>query len=84
MTSFKQTISELIKGINYIVEDAMSKTTKIYDGLITSSDSDNEKWVVQFNGEKHSLKPYGSIVPAKSMKVKVIIPENNMSLAFFI
>lgn len=62
-----------------------SNTTKIYDGIIISSEAkSNGKWDVQFNGEVHSLKPYGSVVPSKNLIVKVQIPQGNMSLAYFI
>lgn len=82
MASFQKTISEILKGIKYMVDKAMSNTTKVYNGIIKSSD--NNKWKVQFNGEEHSIEYYGNGQPTINKMVKVIIPDNNISLAFFI
>ena len=79
----KEAIKEILKGIKYIVNGALSKTTKCYDGIIKSKDA-NDKWTVQFNGEDHSICHYGDNVPIIGKIVKVIIPQNNVSLAFFI
>lgn len=79
----KEALSEILKGIKYLINQALLKTTKCYDGIILSQ-NDNDKWTIKFNGESHVIKKYGNITPAIGMVVKVIIPQNNMSLAFFI
>lgn len=82
MSDYQKAIQEILKGVRYIVNQAMSNTTKCYNGIILSQASDG-KWNVKFNGETHELKPYGSIIPSTGLVVKVFIPQNNMSLAFF-
>lgn len=82
MSDYQKAIQEILKGVRYIVNQAMSNTTKCYNGIILSQASDG-KWNVKFNGETHELKPYGSIIPSIGSVVKVFIPQNNMSLAFF-
>lgn len=78
-----EAIKEILKGINYIVDKAMSKTTKCYDGIIESQKEN--KWYVRFNGESHLISHYGEIsVPTTGKVVKVIVPQNNIALAFFI
>lgn len=79
----KEAIKEILKGIKYIVDKEVSKTTKCYDGIIKLQEEN--KWYVQFNGETHCIPHYGEIsTPAVGKMVKVIIPQNNVSLAFFI
>lgn len=76
-------ISVILKSVDYLIEKRMSKTTKIYDGVIVSNNNDG-KWNIQYNGKVHAVKPYGSIVPAVGTVVKVFVPQNNQALAFFI
>lgn len=57
-------------------------STKIYDGLIVSSNTDGT-WNIKYNGETHAMKPYGSIEPTTNLMVKVVVPQGNQNLAFF-
>lgn len=76
-------INEMLKGIKYIVDLSIKNTTKIYDGIILSNNNDG-RWNIQYNGEIHPIKPYGSISPSVGNMVKVIIPQGNQAIAFFI
>ena len=78
----QQAIQELLKGIQYMLDGVLKQATKVYDGLITASNGDGT-WNIRYNGEVHALKPYGSISPAVGAVVKVIIPQGNQSLAYF-
>lgn len=80
---YQNAIKEILKGVVYLLAESAKQNTQCYDGIIIE-DNGNGKWNVQYNGETHSLKPYGSIVPAIGKMVKVIIPQGNTSVAFFI
>lgn len=80
---FNQTaLDELIKAMQYLIDQTMGNTTKVYDGLV-KSDAGNGRWNIEVNKKIHALKAYGSITPAVNMMVKVIVPEGNFSKAFF-
>lgn len=80
---YQYAIQELLKGIEYLLTESAKQNTQCYDGIIIGNNG-NGKWNVQYNGETHSLKSYGSIVPSIGKMVKVIIPQGNTSVAFFI
>ena len=80
---YQSAIKEILKGVAYLLAESAKQNTQCYDGIIIE-DNGNGKWNVQYNGETHSHKPYGSIVPAIGKMVKVIIPQGNTSVAFFI
>lgn len=79
---FQEAINEMLKSIKYLIGQSFKKTTKCYDAIIIESNADGT-WQVKFNGEVHTLKPYGSISPSVGKMVKVIVPQGNMSIAFF-
>ena len=76
-------IEELLKSVNFMIQSALKHTTRIYDGIIISNNNDG-RWNIQYNGETHAVKPYGSNTPAIGNIVKVIIPQGNQAIAFFI
>lgn len=80
---YKSAVEEMLKGIAYLLKEFDKHTTKCYDGIIVAQAS-NGKWTIKFNGESHDLKPYGNVVPVTGKMVKVVIPQGNMSVAFFI
>lgn len=80
---YQRAIQEILKSIGYLLAESRKQNTQCYDGIVLKS-SGNGKWDVQYNGEIHSLTPYGSIVPSVGKIVKVIIPQGNTSIAFFI
>ena len=76
-------LEEMIKSIIFLVQDNIKQnTTKIYNGIILSNNNDG-RWNIQYNGEIHPVKPYGSIQPSINSIVKVIVPQGNQNLAFF-
>lgn len=76
-------IDVIIQGISQMIDDFNNKTTKIYEGIIVSQ-ADNGKWNINYNGKTHAVKPYRSVTPSVNLMVKVIIPQGNQNLAFFI
>lgn len=76
-------INTLIKGIQYIVDQTLKNNmTKSYDGLVLSENTDGT-WNIQFNGKTHAIKPY-KITPTPNTMVKVIVPQGNLNIAYFI
>lgn len=76
-------IKEMLKSFAYLLEQALNKTTKTYDGIVLSSTSDSRKWNVRYNNEVHAVKIYGVGIPTANMMVKVIVPQGNQALAWF-
>lgn len=76
-------IREMLKSFAYLLDEALKKTTKTYEGIVLSSTSDSRKWNVKYNNEVHAVKLYGSGTPTVNMMVKVIIPQGNQALAWF-
>lgn len=83
MSINQDAINVIIQGISQMINDFNNKTTKIYEGIIVSQ-ADNGKWNISYNGETHAVKPYRSVTPSVNLMVKVIIPQGNQNLAFFI
>lgn len=76
-------IKEMLKSFAYLLDEALKKTTKTYDGIVLSSTSDSRKWNVKYNNEVHTIKIYGVGTPTANMMVKVIVPQGNQALAWF-
>lgn len=80
---YQKAVNEIIQGVGILMQSLLyHNTTKIYNGLIVSSNTDGT-WNIQYNGETHAMPSYGSITPAVNMMVKVFIPQGNQNLAFF-
>lgn len=79
----KAAIKEMLKSFTYLLDEALKKTTKTYDGIVLSSTSDSRKWNIKYNNEVHVVKIYGAGTPTANMMVKVIVPQGNQSLAWF-
>lgn len=77
------TINEILKSINYMIQEAVNHTTKIYTGLIVSNNNDG-KWNVTYNGETHAVTPHRLASPTVGQMVTVFIPQGNQAIAFFI
>ena len=83
MDNNKQASDAIIQGMRYVVNQYLNNnSTKIYDGIIMSSSTDN-KYNIKYNGEIHSVKLYGDTIPQAGQIVKVIVPQGNQSLAWF-
>lgn len=83
MDSNSKAIEQLIKGISKMIHDhCKTYSTMIYDGIVISNQN-NGKWNIQYNGEVHAIKPY-KITPTVGEMVKIIVPNGNQNLAFFI
>lgn len=78
----KDAVTQILKSVQYMINRALTKTTKCYDGIILSQAS-SDKWNIQYNGETHPVKLYGSGTPSLGQMVKVIVPQGNQALAWF-
>lgn len=76
-------INEILKSVKHMITASYKQSTQVYEGIIISNNNDG-RWNIQYNGETHPIKPYGSIVPSVGLNVKVIIPQGNQAIAFFI
>lgn len=76
-------IKEMLKSFAYLLDEAMKKTTKIYDGVVVSTTTIPNKWNIKYNNEVHAVKLYGGGDPSINSIVKVFIPQGNQSLAWF-
>lgn len=75
-------MEEMIRSIQYMIKNFLKNSTQIYDGIVISA-AQNNKWNIQYNGEVHAVKLYGTNSPTTGDKVKVFIPQGNQSVAFF-
>lgn len=75
-----EAIQEILRSIVYLLQETMKQTTKVYEGIVLSQS--NGKVNVKYNGEIHSIKVYGSALPAVNQIVPVIIPQGNQTLAW--
>lgn len=77
----QEAVQAMLEGFNSLLKEAISNTTKIYDGFVIGQNGTN--WNVRYNGQVHSIKQYGDN-PVKAGKiVKVFIPQGNANLTFF-
>lgn len=77
----QEAVQAMLGGFNLLLKEAISNTTKIYDGFVIGQNGTN--WNVRYNGQVHSIKQYGDN-PVKAGKiVKVFIPQGNANLTFF-
>lgn len=78
----KNALDQIMRGINIMLNHYIDNyTTQIYTGIV--KDQIGNKWAIEYNGEIHNMSPY-KIVPQKNDIVKVIIPNGNQNLGFFI
>ena len=76
-------VKEMLKSFTYLLDEALKKTTKTYEGIVLSATSDSRKWNVKYNNEIHAVKIYGQGTPTVNMMVKVFVPQGNQALAWF-
>lgn len=77
------TIDEILKSVNYMIQEAIKHTTKIYTGLVVSNNNDG-RWNITYNGETHPITPNRLANPTVGQMVTVFIPQGNQAIAFFI
>lgn len=83
LESNQSAANELLRAIQYMIDEATKKQTQIYNGLIVGANGDD--WSVQVNGKVYTMSQYGEIsTPSVGKIVKVVLPNGNASLAFFI
>ena len=78
----QEAVQAMLDGFNLLLKEAISNTTKIYEGFVISQDGAN--WNVRYNGQVHSIKQYGDNQVKTGKIVKVFVPQGNANLTFFI
>lgn len=78
----QEAVQAMLEGFNLLLKEAISNTTKIYDGFVVSQNGTN--WNVRYNGQIHSIKQYGDNQVKTGKIVKVFVPQGNANLTFFI
>lgn len=78
----QEAVQAMLEGFNLLLKEAISNTTKIYDGFVVGQNGTN--WNVRYNGQVHSIKQYGDNQVKAGKIVKVFIPQGNANLTFFI
>lgn len=79
---YTEAVGSLTKGMNYMIEQALKGITQIYNGFIVSTNGN--KYNIRLNGETYALSQYGDFSHSVGETVKVIVPQGNMNMAFFI
>ena len=82
--NYKDALSQIIRGVKYIIQTSLNSVTKNYNGVLIKPSIKEGYYIVEFNGEKHDIPQYGTGSVETGKIVKVFVPENNMSLAYFI
>lgn len=77
MDSNKEALNEITRSIDYLVNQKLNKTTKIYDGILLPNG------LVRINGKDYSVKQYGEGSFEPNTLVKVFVPQGNMNMAFW-
>lgn len=80
----KEAIEQIIRGMTYMINDTINNSmTKVYNGIVISNNNDG-RWNIQYNGEIHPVKGYGVALPTVGTVVKVLVPQGNQALAWFL
>lgn len=82
MNKYQEAIKSLLHGIDYMIQNAMTKSTQIYNGLIVSKTGNKAE--IRVNGKTFTLPQYGNFSHVVNETVKVFVPQGNMNLAFYI
>lgn len=74
-------LKQIVKSIQYLVNQSKLETTKIYSGFVLS-DEGGGKYKVKVNDIEKVLPLYGTNTIAVNNTVKVFVPQGNYNLAF--
>jgi hypothetical protein len=74
---------EILDSIDIIAKGYYDKTAQLYDGLVISAVSSNI-YEIKVNGQIYKLLRYGTTAPDINSTVKVFVPRNNWTQAYFI
>ena len=75
---YKETADQVLRGVEYLLDQNNQKSTQIYSGVITSDGT------ILINGRKYNIPQYGTFTHNTNDVVKVFVPQGNMSVAFYI
>lgn len=79
----QSTIDEIVRSVQYMIDEALSRTTKSFEGLIKGINSDGT-YIVQMNGQTQAVRAYCDYLIDNNSVVKVIVPQGNMNLAYIL
>lgn len=74
---------ELLDAIQVMIDSAMEKIPVITSGVVIALVSDNI-YTVNVNGKTYDLPHYGASAVNINTTVKVFVPYNNFSIAWFL
>lgn len=74
---------ELLDSMDIIAQAYYDRTFRCYDGRVISQ-IDSNIYVIEMNRQSYNLSKYGSGTPAIGSLVKVFVPNNIMSQAWFL
>lgn len=74
---------ELLDAIQVMIDSAMEKIPVITSGVVIALVSDNI-YTVNVNGKTYDLPHYGTSTVNINTTVKVFVPYNNFSIAWFL
>lgn len=74
---------EILDTIQIMIDSAMEKVPVITTGIVTALISGNV-YTVTVNGRNYDLPHYGTSTVAINSSVKVFVPYNNYSFAWFL
>lgn len=78
MDNNKEALQEIIRSIEYLVEQKLQQNTQIFDGLLLSNGQ------IRINGKDYFIKQYGNLSHENNSVVKVFVPKGNMNISFYI
>lgn len=81
MKNESDALKEIIKSIQYLVNQSKLQSTRIYSGFVLSSEGGG-KYKVKVNDVEKVLPLYGTNTVAVHSNVKVFVPQGNYNLAF--
>lgn len=81
-TEYREAANEMLRGFEYMVDQATQGTTKIYDGYVQKV-NENGTCDITINGQTHQIKQFGTGAVQFGAGVKVFVPQGNMNLAWF-
>ena len=76
--SNKEALQEIIRAVEYLVEQKLQQNTQIFDGILLPTGQ------VRINGKDYFIKHYGNFSHESNSVVKVFVPQGNMNISFYI
>ena len=82
MNDNEKALEQLLLSMKFLMEELLKNTTKIYDGIVVSQ-YDDKYWNVHYNGHTEKVEHYGDRTITAGKNVKIVIPQGNSNLSYF-